>query len=480
MQTNGISRPCKADLLILPVMALAFFIAFIPNIHYPYPVHIDEWVHVAHNDALLQAGGLDYPDPFTGLGTAGLVGILESGFHVLYGVFYRLSGLSWLSIVRYAPSFVFAFTVLSVYILARRERFGWEAAFFTCLIPTTVGIMGPAFFVPMALCLPFIPLSLFLVYNYRTPWSYLALLVFVCFMIVTHATSAIGLALIMVPCVLMYLKKEPRHGLILLLMGVVPFAITLPWTFGLIKSTAASLFIAKPLPVGHDLPVLVKAYGYVPFAMGLLGTFWLAFRGGVKNYSLVLGLLLMVALLAAFYSLHYGVDLVYLRGILYALLITGMLAGAGLMAVKDLALPERWKAPKITRKIGYPLSLGIVTLILVIAIPSRLNTPYYHMIEDNDYQTFLWVKENVGESYRKAILDPWQATPFAVITGKYVFTRIHVGPDATTAQAEEFLASGCRDTAFLRANGISIIVTEQGCDNPDLTMVREGVYLLQK
>jgi hypothetical protein len=480
MQANSVPQPGKYDLLLLPVMALAFFIAFIPNLHYPYPVHIDEWVHVAHTDALLQAGGLNYHDPFSGLGTAGLVGVLESGFHVLFGVFYKISGLSWLTIVRYMPSVVFMITTLSVYILARRERFGWEAAFFTCLIPTTVGIMGPAFFVPMALCLPFIPLSLFLVFNYRTLWSYLLLLIFTCFMIITHATSAIGLVLIMVPCILMYLKKEPRHGLILLLMGVVPFVITLPWTFGLIKSTAASLFVAKSLPAGHDLPVLVKAYGYIPFAMGLLGTFWLAFRGGVKNYSLVLGLLLMVGLLAAFYTLHYGVDLVYLRGILYTLLVTGMVAGAGLMAVKNLALPEKLAAPKILKKIGYPLCLAIVAVILVIAIPSRLNTLYYHMIDDADYQTFVWVKENVGTSYRKAILDPWKATPFAVITGKYVFTRIHVGPDATTLRADEFLASGCADTAFLRANGISIVLTEKECRNPDLTKVRDNVYLLKE
>lgn len=480
METNDILRLRKSDFLILPVLALAFFIAFIPNLHYPYPVHIDEWVHVAHNEALLKAGGLNYPDPFSGLGTAGLVGVLESGFHVLFGVFYAISGLSWLTIVRYMPSVVFMITALSVYILARRERYGWEAAFFACLIPTTVGIMGPAFFIPMALCLPFIPLALFLVFNYRTFWSYLLLLVFTCFLIVTHAASAVGLVLILVPCVLLYLKKEPRHGIILLLMGAVPFLITLPWTFSLIKSTAASLFVTKPLPAGHDLPVLLKTYGYVPFGIGLLGTFWLAIKGGVKNYSLVLSMLLLVVLLAAFYTLHYGVDLIYLRGILYMLLIFGIVAGAGLMVIKNLKLPSTWSVPGFLRRIGYPLCLALVAVILIIAIPARLNTLYYHMIDDADYQTFVWIKENVGDSYRKAILDPWKATPFAVITGKYVFTRIHVGPDETTQRADDFLASGCTDTKFLKDNGISIVCTDKECRNPDLTRVRDNVYLLKK
>ena len=149
------------------------------------------------------------------------------------------------------------------------------------------------------------------------------------------------------------------------------------------------------------------------------------------------------------------------------------------MAVKNLALPERWKAPKFAQRIGYPLCLAIVVVIMAIAIPARLNTPYYHMIEEADYQAFVWVKENVSDRYRKAILDPWKATPFAVITGKYVFTRIHVGPDATTLQADEFLASGSTDTAFLRENGISIVITEQELRNPDLTRVRDNIYLLK-
>jgi len=32
--------------LLLPIMGLAFYIAFIPHQNYPYPVHIDEWVHL--------------------------------------------------------------------------------------------------------------------------------------------------------------------------------------------------------------------------------------------------------------------------------------------------------------------------------------------------------------------------------------------------------------------------------------------------
>lgn len=480
MMSQSPERLSKSTFLMLPVIALAFFIAFIPNLNYDYAVHIDEWVHIAHNEALLRAASIDYPDPFSGQGSAGLVGILEAGFHTLFGVFYKISGISWIDITRYMPGFLFIFTALAAYVLARREGFGWEAAFFTCLIPTTVGIMGPAFFIPMAVCLPFVLLVLFLVFYYRTLWAYLLIAVLTGFIIITHATSAVCLILILVPCVLLYLIREPKHGIILLLIGIVPFLVTLPWTYDLIMSTAKSLFVVKPLPANHDLPRLLKTYGYIPFGVGLLGTFWLAIKGGVKNYSLVLGLLVLLAMLAVFYTLHYGVDLVYLRGIIYSLLIFGIVAGAGLMAIKNIKLPDKLPVPGYFRRIGYLLCLVLVAVILAIAIPARQNTPYYHMIDNDDYETFVWINENIDDSYQRAILKPWKGTPFTAITGKYVYARIHMGPDKITQIAEDFLKDGCSDTSFLRENEISIVYTREECSNPDLVEVRKWVYLLKE
>ncbi|MBN2074612.1 MAG: hypothetical protein JW762_03585 [Dehalococcoidales bacterium] len=470
----------KSALFLIPIIALVCFIALIPNLDYPYPVHIDEWVHISYSNALLRAGDINYTDPFSATAGKGIVGTLEVGFHILNGIFYKISGLSWVDIVRWLPPIIFAFTALSAYVLARREGFGWEAALFACLVPTTVGIMGPAFFIPMAFCLPLFPLALFLIFNYRTLWSYLLLAVFVCFMIITHATSAVCFILIIIPCVLLYLWKEPKHGLILLLMGIVPFLVTLPWTWSTISNTAKSLLVQQPLPTNHDLPRILKIYGWIPFGVGLLGTFWLAFKGGIKNYSLVLGLLILVAMLAVFFTLHYGVDLIYLRGIIFTLLILGIIAGAGLMAIRNLKLPDSVPIPELARRVGYLLALALVVATLVIAIPSRMDTGYYHMIEEEDYDTFVWIRDNIGNNHQKAILDPWKATPFTAITEKYTFTRIHMGPDEISKIATDFLLSGCTDTNFLREHGITLVYTQEACNNPDLKEVHQWVYVLEE
>lgn len=71
-------------ILMIALLALAFYIAFIPNHNYPYPVHIDEWVHLAYSKALMSAGGVTFSGSFS----------LEAGFHLFWGVFQSISGIS--------------------------------------------------------------------------------------------------------------------------------------------------------------------------------------------------------------------------------------------------------------------------------------------------------------------------------------------------------------------------------------------------
>ena len=131
MNSNDTRKIPKFDyLMLLPIMALAFYITFIPHLNYPYPVHIDEWIHLALSKAMLTTGSTTFVDPFLGQTTLDFSSDLQGGFQLFWGVFQQISGLSWLTIFRYFPGIMFMITVLSVYILARRQGFGWEAAFF--------------------------------------------------------------------------------------------------------------------------------------------------------------------------------------------------------------------------------------------------------------------------------------------------------------------------------------------------------------
>jgi len=238
-------------------MALAFYIAFISHQGYPYLLHIDEWVHLANSEAILKAGSTTFNDPFLGVSATGLSSNLEAGFHLFWGIFHQISGISWLTIFKYFPGIIFIITILSTYIMANRLGFGWEAALFTCLIPTSVGILGPGFLVPVAMGLLFIPLSLFLAFNFRTVWSYIALFIFTCFLLAIHAPSAICLVIILIPYILLNLKNNFKHSLGTGLALVIPFLAPFPWIFDRLLSTVATLFTPQSpvdyvaLPLGR-------------------------------------------------------------------------------------------------------------------------------------------------------------------------------------------------------------------------------------
>jgi len=484
MNLHNIWQLVKSDnLKLLPIMALAFYIAFIPHNDYPYAVHIDEWVHMAYTEAILKAGSATFVDPFWGQATLGLSSNLEAGFHVFLGTFHQISGISWMTIFKYFPGIIFIITILSAYILGRRIGFGWEAALFTCLIPTTVGILGPGFLVPVAMALLFILMSLFLAFNFKTACAYLVLFIFTCFLVSMHAPSAICVVIVLIHYILLNLKGNLKHSLGITLAIIIPFLAPFPWIFDKLLPTAKLLFTPHPILEYVDLPLVLQTYGYLPIGLCLLGTFLLTIKGGKGNHGLVLGLLALMLMLVLRYSFHYGIDIVYFRGLTYMMLLMGILAGAGLMGLKSFNLPERlgvWlKMPIVTKNVGNILCLALIGATLAVSIPDRQNTPYYYMIDSKDYEAFVWIKENMADKYDRAVLDPWKATAFTAITGKHVYTRIHSYSESTDAEAYAFLHEDCRDTSFLRENRISIVYTTGSCNNPFLVKQEmKYVYLL--
>jgi len=469
--------------MLLLIMGLAFYIAFIPNLTYPYPVHIDEWTHLAYsNEIIKEASAVGLSSPYSG-GGPDMNQIFEVSYHLFWAVFKQISGMSWLTIFRYFPGVIFIITVLSVYILARRYGFGWEAALLTCLVPTTVGVLGPAFMVPVAMGMLFIPLSMFIAFNFRTGWSYLVLFIFFFFLVTLHAYTAIVLLIILIPCILLNLKSDFKHSLALTALIAIPFLVSLSWATDMVLPMAKALLSpAYPQPF-TDYPRIIQTYGYLPILFCLLGTFYLAVKGDRKNYSLVLGLLVMLTMLATFFTFHRGSEGLYARGLVPTMMLMSIVAGAGLMWVKNIRLPAnvlaRLKMPRITQNAGYVLCPLLIGLTLYIAIPARQNTVYYYMIDDADYQAFAWINENVDSSYERAILDPWKATAFTAITERNIYSRIHVYPEPRDDEANAFLQGGSSNTTFMRHNGISIVYTKWAVNNPDLVEVRENVYLLE-
>jgi len=51
-------------LLLLLILLLAFFMAFIPHIGYAYPLHVDEWSQLTYCRVAAETGHIAFEDPF--------------------------------------------------------------------------------------------------------------------------------------------------------------------------------------------------------------------------------------------------------------------------------------------------------------------------------------------------------------------------------------------------------------------------------
>ena len=478
--------------MLAAVLGLAFYIAFIPHITYLYPLHVDEWVHLARAAGIMDAGSTTFVSSL-GEGTMSVASNLEAGFQLFWGVFKSISGLSWMEIFRFFPSVVFVFTVLSVYVLARREGYGLEAALLACLVPSSVGILGPGFLVPVSMGLLFTPLILFLAINFKSVWSYALIFFFICLLLAIHAPSAIFPILVLVPHILLNARRNFKHSLLLSLALLAPFLVVFPWIFTLVIKTAGDLFDSQARSGFVELPRVIQTLGYVFLSLSLLGTFVLGIKGGKRNFSIVLGLLIMLAMLMVFYTFNYGVALLYERGLLFMMLLLAIVGGAGLRAVRDFKIPFLKKMlgqyGYATKYISGAVWVAVISVLLVVNIPEHQSTNYYHMIDTEDYETFIWIRDNIPADYKTAILDPWKATAFSAITGRFAYTRIHSYPMEKDNDTYAFIFGGSSDMDLLRNNGISIVytraitgITNNGYPptNPDLEKVRENVYLLKE
>jgi hypothetical protein len=482
------------------IMGFAFYTSLIPRLDYDYPLHEDEWTHFAEARAIVEEGEVPFFDPVTGEDRSDPVTEetrssphFEVGFQLFLAEFQLVTALPWLAIFRYLPSAVFALTAFSAYLFGNRRGFGLEAALFACLVPTTVRFLGPAFAVPLALGLFFIPLVLLLVsYFWSSKVLPLVLLPILSFLFIAHVPTALFAAGIVAVfgffgTLRRALVRRPTRRralahlaavLVVVALSSVPLLAYNDWLVG-----AAA---AEPLP--RELLTapgsMIERLGYIPYPLFVLGLVLLA-RSGMRIDR---ALLVITVLVAAYAFLHYesgvGNAAFYSRCVVYLSLLLLLIAGLA------TAWMRKWLAGLLTPRWADRASFAAAGLVLAtVVLPSlalnveaRYDETFYHRIGQTQYDDFVWIRDNLCPGYGRALTDPKFGRPFAAISGRYAYAAI----PATTApvrpqrldEARLVLKEGVPDADWLREHGVSIVYTTGRVESPELVQVHDRVYVL--
>ena len=497
---TAVSASGAARLVALGViMGFAFYTSLIPRLDYDYPLHEDEWTHFTEARAIAEEGTVPFLDPVTGEDRADPVTEetrssphFEVGYQLFLAEFQLITGLPWLAIFRYLPSSVFALTALSAYLFGNRRGFGLEAALFACLIPTTVRFLGPAFAVPVALGLFFVPLILFLVGHF---WSTrglpVLLLALLSFLFIAHAPTALFAALIVAVYGLFQTLRRAlarrstrRRALAHLAAVLVVVALSslplLAYNNWLVGAAAA-----EPLPreLLEAPGSMMSRLGYIPYPLFVLGLALLA-RGGRTDRALLVITVLVSAYAFVHYEFGVGNAALYSRSILYLSLLLLLIAGLA------AARMRRWLATLLSPRWGGRASFAAAGLVvgavmlpsLALNVDARYEETFYHRIGETQYDDFVWVRDNLCSGYGRALTDPRFGRPFAAVSGRYAYAAI----PATTApvrparldEARLVLKEGVPDADWLREHGVSIVYSTGRVESPELVKVHDRVYVL--
>ena len=478
------SHLIEAILLCL-IIALAFFMALYPRLDYPFPLHVDEWMHLGNTQQIVEHGDLSYPNPWQG-GREMVEGHPETGYYTWLGTLQMATGMPWLTLARLMPAIVLGIITFAAYALCRKWGFGLEAALFVTFIHTTIRFLGPAFLVPVTLGLVFFPICLMLLEKLKREWMPVPLIM-LCLvsLFLIHATTAIVLGLLLGISLIIYLIKsrgqEQKRLPALICLLALPFSALaiFAWNPSLVLDRIASIGVTEPTPIGY-IAYPFPELGYVMVALAAIGFGFMIAKGSWRNYTLIIfTAFLLLFILIYEHWVAIGPNVLYDRSWLYVMLLMALMAGYGLSNLYYLGLDffkrRNWRLPLI-----YLLLVVVIALALFQRMNGYSPKDYYHIIDGQTYYDLVWAGEELPQS-TNALIDPYDAWAFFPITGKYVFTAKALPWGMEEAmQINQFFRSGAQSTDFLVEIDVDILYSPYPLNNPDLVEVRDQLYILRE
>jgi hypothetical protein len=472
-------------ILLVAIIGLAFFMALYPRLDYPYPLHVDEWMHLGHTTQILNVGHLNYPNPFHG-GQWEVGGHPETGYYLWFGTSLLATGSTWGVLARLMPALVLGLIAFLAYAWGKKRGFGLEAAFFATFIHTTVRFLGPAFLVPVTLGLVFFPLTLILLEKMEKDWRPLPLIVIsLVTLFLTHGTTAVAVGFVLVIYLIFYILfakssvREALPSLTCLLLIPLSGLVIFIWNKAFVMMEIQNIVNAEKIPL-PAIPVPLPQLGYIMIALAVIGFGFLIARGGWRNYALLVPSVILL-FFVQFYRQWFdvGPDILYERGWLYVMLLMAFIAGYGLSQLRQLSFDffKRWRWGPLSVYIALAL---VVAFALVQRMGGYAEEDYYRMIDATTYRDFEWLGEELPKD-SVALLNPYIGWAYVPISGQYVYTaKAYPWGVEEAMEITAFMKEGATDTEYIRERNVNIVYSPYPLDNPDLVEVRPGVYILRE
>jgi PKD repeat protein len=394
------------------------------------------------------------------------------------------------------PTIIGIFVSLTAFNIGERSKrkFGLESAFLIGFIPTTIRFLGPSFYVAVAIGLL---LLIFVIWagQLKKMQGSLLMAAGIWLMFVIHPPTALaGIIIMLIFPVFLTMEKKYKSALITgifsalaIISIIVLHYFTETWDYYIENFLQATYgkeyFLGLP-----EIWINFEYLGVLTWLLFVIGVYYSISIGKSLKRTLSLSSIVFIIIIGVYSKLNYGVPIIYERTFLYLFILVTLIAGVGLSelrrTIENIAKKNIFKKFKqLSKNSGSILAIAVCGSLLVTAIPTHMEIPYYQMIDEKDYEAFVWIENNIDDyrdenhPYEKAAVHPFKASPFSAITGLYILSStMHptYGYNLHT-DMEKFLNEKCINISFLEKYQLSVIYGH--CNNEYSEEVYENVYL---
>lgn len=487
---------------IMAILLFAFCAGMAPHWDYEYPLHVDEWKTIGYTQSMLEGG------QETGYAN-------KAGFYMFLGALESTTGLSWAGLYRFGPGVLVALLAFLVYAFGRRDGFGWAAALFVPLIPTSIRTLGPTFLVGISTSLIFIPVTLLVLHrleagDMRQRLLLLILILGALFFYpptggIIIALAALYLATAVIKALAVRRYRAAGSLSTTIALGVlIPIIILAVWLPDLTKTVLRLTLEGDPGLVRY-LGIntgFLEALGIIAVALFVWGVFafMLDRRYGLRTYILPAFVMLLSLFLYFVYPRYQlGYSLLYERSWSYLGLFMVILAGYGIAyyfwSIPALANKVRYLLPYRPRDLTHLILVAVGVIVIAAALTTGLANNereryanYYHMVDEQIYADFVWLGQHTIPGHKVVMMEPslaWAYPPIAGPGNTVALARSAPYHYNVVDRVREVLVTGNVNTDWLRDQNVSVMYTllpgrkpYRQLNNSDMPEVRPGVYLV--
>jgi len=490
-------------------ITLIFVFMIIYNFHggYNYPMHLDEYHHIAQSVQVIEKKGFSSTNPY--FRDEIRHENLEPGFHILLSELFLLTGMNPIKCYGFLPALFACLSAFMLFVLINKitNNFwtGIFAMFFFASLKSSVNILGINFFTPLTACIPLIYLFLFMLIEASLEGNikklFISIILSACLIIIYPLCGTL-----IIPAAFLYLLLNPRiiKQFYFKIKGIFSiarlnknkisyFKTTLLIITIILVITVIFIYFWRYISFSRNKTQIINSlifkegWGkveikyFLPYLYGVISTI-LALTGMIisikeKKYLIfVFFAFITIGLTSMFNKFGFTILSPYQRTLYFAMLFLIPLSAIGLSGIISyIKKLKMFFLSNVSKKFIIAI-LVIIIFICVFSSHYKLideRKAYNHnIIDDKDYNAIKWLETNYGS--HNIILAPiFVSSTIYPISRNYVVSILPGQLRGENLNASvEFFNSGCnKKREIIEENQVNLIFSKEKIDCNELKEV---------